>query len=82
MPTKAAAQKFSNAIIEDLGDPDDEQFVGSQATSSGTVFGRVLRPAASDAENNDSSPAVNLEEFPWAVGRVADAGARTGTDTV
>ncbi|KAF8512457.1 hypothetical protein BU17DRAFT_69223 [Hysterangium stoloniferum] len=60
---KAAAQKFSNAIVDDLGDPDDEQFVGSQATSSGTVSGRVLRPAASDAENNDSSPAVNLEVF-------------------
>ncbi|KAF8512455.1 hypothetical protein BU17DRAFT_69221 [Hysterangium stoloniferum] len=60
---KAAARKFSNAIIEDIGDPEDEQFFGSQATRFGTVSGRVLRPAASDAENNDSSPAVNLEVF-------------------
>ncbi|KAF8518655.1 hypothetical protein BU17DRAFT_66286 [Hysterangium stoloniferum] len=78
---KAAAWKFSNAIIEDLGDPEDEQFVGSQVTGSGTVSERVLRPTASDAENKDSSAAVDLVEFPWAAGRLEGAQYLTRTDT-
>ncbi|KAF8513668.1 hypothetical protein BU17DRAFT_68715 [Hysterangium stoloniferum] len=76
-----ANSQFSNAIIEDLGDPEDEQFFSRQATSSGTVSGRVLS-LASDAEINDSSPAVNIEEFPGVARRSEDAEPRTGTDTV
>ncbi|KAF8512465.1 hypothetical protein BU17DRAFT_69231 [Hysterangium stoloniferum] len=78
---KAAAGKFSNAIIEDLGDPEDEQFVGSQVTGSGSVLGRVLRPTASDAANKDSSAAVDFVDFPWVARILEDAKAPTGTDT-
>jgi len=68
---KAAARKFSSAIIEDLGDPDDDALFASQATSPGSVSRKVLRPTASDAENDDSFPTVNMEEFPWAGGRLS-----------
>jgi len=79
---KAASRKFSNAIIEDLGDPQDETLFASQATSPGSFSRQVLRPTASDAENNDSLPAVNLKEFPWATGRLGGAEARTENKTV
>jgi len=69
---KAAVRTLSNAIIEDLGDPEDEALFASQATSPGSVSRQVLRPTASDAENDDSFPTVNLEEFPWAAGRLGD----------
>ncbi|KAF8512451.1 hypothetical protein BU17DRAFT_96241 [Hysterangium stoloniferum] len=78
---KAATRTFSNVIVEDLGDPEGNQFSGSQVTSSRIVSRRVLWQTTSDAENNDSSPAVNLEEFPWAAGRSEDAEPPTGTDT-
>jgi len=67
---KAVAWKLSHAIIEDLGDPEDEAMFASQATSPGSVSRQVLRATASDAENNDLFPTVNLEEFPWATGRL------------
>jgi len=65
---KAVARKLSNSIIEHLGDPEDEALFASQGTSPGSVSRQVLRPTASDAENNDSFPTVNLEEYPWAAG--------------
>jgi len=67
---KAVARKLSHAIIKDLGDPEDEAMFASQATSHGSVSRQVLRPTASDAENNDLFPTVTLEEFPWATGRL------------
>jgi len=79
---KAAARKLSNAIIEDLGDPEDEALFARQATSPGSVSRQVLRPTASDAENDDSFPIVNLEEFPWAAGRLGDGEAQTENNTV
>jgi len=74
---KAVARKFSNSIIEHLGDPEDEALFASQATNPGSVSRQVLRPTASDAENNNLYPTVNLEEFPWAAGRLGDGEVRT-----
>jgi hypothetical protein len=65
---KAAVRKISNAIIEDLGDPEHEALFASQATSSGSVSGQALRATASEAENTGSFPTVDLVEFPWATG--------------
>ncbi|KAF8512456.1 hypothetical protein BU17DRAFT_69222 [Hysterangium stoloniferum] len=80
MPTQIAHLKQGTRhIIEDREEPEYEQFFGSQATTSGTVSRRALRPTASDAE---SFPAINPVEFPWASGRLYDAAARTVTDTV
>ncbi|KAF8523964.1 hypothetical protein BU17DRAFT_63599 [Hysterangium stoloniferum] len=79
---KAAVRKFSNGIIEDLGDPEDEALFASQAMSSRKVFGQVLRPSATEAENNDSSTAVNLEEFPGTAGRLDHPEAGIGNNTV
>ncbi|KAF8510639.1 hypothetical protein BU17DRAFT_69974 [Hysterangium stoloniferum] len=67
---KAVAGKISNRIIEDLGDLEDEVLFTSPATSSWAVSGQVLHPSNSKAENNDSTPAVDLGEFPWAGGRL------------
>ncbi|KAF8518265.1 hypothetical protein BU17DRAFT_66507 [Hysterangium stoloniferum] len=79
---RAAMRKFSNAIIEDLGDPEDGSLFASQTTHSGTVSGQALRPSAGEAENNDSTPAVNLEEFPWAAGRLDHIEGETGNRMV
>ncbi|KAF8527133.1 hypothetical protein BU17DRAFT_61768 [Hysterangium stoloniferum] len=72
---KAAARRILNTIIEDLGDPEDEALFASQARS---VSGQVLRPSA----GNDSSPAVNLQEFPWAgvAGILDNVEAETGNN--
>ncbi|KAF8518830.1 hypothetical protein BU17DRAFT_66223 [Hysterangium stoloniferum] len=61
---KATVRNFSNAIIDELGDPEDEALFASQAMM---VSGQLLRQSVSEAENNDSHPIVNLEEFPWAL---------------
>ncbi|KAF8512458.1 hypothetical protein BU17DRAFT_69224 [Hysterangium stoloniferum] len=58
---KAPVKKFSNAIIEDLGDLEDEALVTSRATNSGSVAGQPLRPSASEAENNHPYTMVLLE---------------------
>ncbi|KAF8527142.1 hypothetical protein BU17DRAFT_61775 [Hysterangium stoloniferum] len=72
---KAAARRILNTIIEDLGDPEDEALFASQARS---VSAQVLGPLA----GNDSSPAVNLEEFPWAgvAGILDNVEAETGNN--
>ncbi|KAF8508594.1 hypothetical protein BU17DRAFT_70771 [Hysterangium stoloniferum] len=68
---KAAARKMSNAIIGDIGDPEDEVLFTSQ-TSYGNVSGQLLGPSAGEAGTNNSSSTVSLQEFPWAAGRLDD----------
>jgi len=75
-------EKKSNAIIDDLGDPEDEALFPSQATSLGRVSGQVLHPSVREPENNDSSSAVNLLEFPWAAGGLDHVDQITGRSTV
>ena len=66
---KAVIQRISNAVIEDLGDPENEALFTSQATShTPSVTALVSQPMVGEVETSELTPEITIEEFPWITG--------------
>ena len=54
---KAVIQNISNAIIEDLGDPENEVLFTSQATSHrSSMTAQASQPMVDEVENSELTP--------------------------
>ncbi|KAF8509354.1 hypothetical protein BU17DRAFT_70455 [Hysterangium stoloniferum] len=78
---KAAIWNISNAVIEDLGDPENDDLFASQTTSDESASRQAL-PATTEADNNDSPSTVNPVEFLSVTGDLDEREGIQGTITV
>ena len=63
---KAVIRSMSNAIIDDLGDPEHEALFIDQAMSRRpSIITQASQPVTSEVENSNVIPTINVEEFPW-----------------
>ena len=66
---KAVIQSISNAIIEDLGDPENEVLFTTQAASHRpSVTAQASQPMVAEVGNSELTHEINIEEFPWITG--------------
>ena len=69
-PFMAVIHSISNAIVEDLGDPEYKSLFTIHITNhNSSITGEISQPIRNDSmENSNTVPSITIEEFPWVDG--------------